>query len=70
MRTLLNSGPVLAIMAVIGAVATQPALAIPRVPSVPEPSPIVAFAAGGLVLAVCLFVKFRIQRRQTVRDDA
>ncbi|HEX5324931.1 MAG TPA: PEP-CTERM sorting domain-containing protein [Capsulimonadaceae bacterium] len=70
MSTLRNTGPVLAIMSFIAAVTTAPALAVPRIPApVPEPSPIVAFAAGGLILTFCLFLKFRAQRRQAARQD-
>ena len=71
MRAISTAGPVLAIMSFIAAATVQPAFAFPRVPTpVPEPSPIVAFAAGGLVLTLCLFIKFRAQRRNAVREDA
>jgi hypothetical protein len=71
MRAICTAGPVLAIMSFIAAATVQPALAFGRVPApVPEPSPIVAFAAGGLVLAFCLFIKFRAQRRSAVRNNA
>ena len=72
MRSICNAGLVLAISSFIAAVAAHPAMAFPRVPvaPVPEPSPIVAFAAGGFVLGICLFIKFRAQRNRTVRNDA
>jgi hypothetical protein len=71
MRFIRNAGPVLAFSTFIAAVTAHPAMAFPRIPTpVPEPSPIVAFAAGGLVLGICLFIKFCALRRTAVRNDA
>jgi uncharacterized membrane protein len=72
MRHILNAGPVLAVVATLGAIAMHPALAVPAPPppAVPEPSPALAIVIGTVVLAFALVVKQFVQRRRTARQQS
>ena len=70
MRNLRSASPALALSALLGAVASQPALAQSRPPVVPEPSSLVVMGAGTIALTIVVCWRIVVLRRQAAKQGS